>query len=152
MPIAHKTYWLLFYFISDSPSALPRIRHWFLVIWNSLLVAINLSKLRPWHCALNARKYERCVRTFYHNLRYCRLRGASGKIFSSQRLHPEFASRSFHVGFVVDEWFFWGFSHFPRHKFHSDILANHRPLIMELHRISSIDPALCRTRVCEILY
>ena len=94
---------------------------------------------------------------------------------------PEFASRSLHVGFVVDETgsgqVFHGVSPvFPYHKLHSTIsphsshpfrlissalvmvrqawsagtLATHGPIILGLHRISTLDPTLCWTRVEDI--
>ena len=112
-----------------------------------------------------------------------RPRGASGQALASHRWGPEFASRSRHVGFVVDETgsgqVFHGVSPvFPYHKFHSTIsppsshpfsfissalvmvrqawsagtLATHGPIIWGLHRISSLDPTLCWTRVEDIYF
>ena len=101
--------------------------------------------------------------------------------------HPfgpvEFASRSLHVGFVVDEtgsgYAFLGVSPvFPYHKFHFTIsphsshqfrfissglvmvhqawsaatLVIHGPIISGLHRISSLVPTLCWTRVEDIYF
>ena len=95
---------------------------------------------------------------------------------------PEFASRSLHVGFVVDETgsglVFRGVSPvFPYLKFHSispysshpfrfissalvmvrqawsaGTLAIHWPTISGLHRISSLDATLCWTRVEDISF
>ena len=101
----------------------------------------------------------------------------------SHRWGPEFASRSLHVGFVVDETgsgqVFLGVSPvFSYHKFHSNIspysshpfrfissalvmvhqawsagtLPTHGPIIQGLHRISSLDPTLCWTRVEDIYF
>ena len=112
-----------------------------------------------------------------------RPRGASGQTLASHRWGPEFASRSLHVGFVVDETGsgqgFHGVSPvFPYHKFHSTIsphssypfrfissalvivrqawsagtLTTHGPIIQGLHRISSLDPTLCWTRVEDIYF
>ena len=110
-----------------------------------------------------------------------RPRGTSGQTFASHRWGPEFASRSLHVGFVVDETgtgqIFRGVSPvFLYQKFHSTIsphsshpfrsvfsalvmvrkawsagtLATHGPIFSGLHRISSLDPILCWTRVEDI--
>ena len=64
---------------------------------------------------------------FHVNIVICRRpRGASSQALASHRWGPEFASRSFHVGFVVDETVsgqvFHGVSPvFPYQKFHSTI-------------------------------
>ena len=55
-----------------------------------------------------------------------RLHGACGQTLSCHRMGPEFASRSLHVGFVVNETEVWvgfprGFSLFPCHKLHFTI-------------------------------
>ena len=74
-----------------------------------------------------------------------RPRGASGQTLASHRWGPEFASRSLHVGFVVDETgsgqVFRGVSPiFPYHKFHSTISPH------SSHPFRSISSALVMVR------
>ena len=111
-----------------------------------------------------------------------RPRGASGQTLASLRWGPGFTSRSLHVGFVVDETgsgqVFAGFLPFSPTtnfippflilissiSFHfispcdgaSGVVGRHPchslTYNIGLHRISSLDPTLCWTRVEDILF
>ena len=84
-----------------------------------------------------------------HNFTFCnmylRLCGTSGESLSSHRWGPEFASRSLHLGFMMDKTesgnvFLRVSPIFPYHKFYSTISPTH--LIHFVHFINPCDDAI----------